>query len=62
MSGITTKIEKRHQYWYWTVVFTPTLNNKVTCEGACTTRKAARACAATAKEAFIEGIRKAIRG
>lgn len=59
---ITTKIEKKHSYWYWTVVFSPDGNTKVTCEGARITRRAAREGAAIAKAGLIEGIRQVIRG
>jgi hypothetical protein len=58
---ITTKIEKRHSYWYWTVVFSPDGTTKLTCEGARTTRKAARESAELAKAVMLEGIRKVPR-
>lgn len=62
MTGPTIKIEKRHQYWYFTVVFSPTLDTKVTCEGSRITRKAAREAAATARAGMLEGIRQVLRG
>lgn len=55
------KIEKRHSYWYFTVTFSPDGNTKVTCEGACYTRKAAREAAATARAGMLEGIRQVTR-
>ena len=62
MNGLTTEIEKRHSYWYFTVVFQIDGNTKVTCEGARTTRKASRACVADAKASVREGVKQVTRG